>query len=163
MIGTCTFNLAEITSVKTDDVRFLLDEADMTIVLVWSECDPHTYLVMTQLCLSYFKSLLYWVNQADMQCKVQMECVLDINVTCPDFGQKCMQLPGMLTLSHCDTTSYSYGKGNATALNMISGNYLGVNTLSGVGTTHTELMNASMPFFVALYGQPPEISMESPP
>ena len=37
-----TFNLAEITSVKTDDGRFRLDESDMAIVLVWSECDLHT-------------------------------------------------------------------------------------------------------------------------
>ena len=40
MIGT--FNLAEITSVKTDDGRSRIDEGDMTIVLVWSECDLHT-------------------------------------------------------------------------------------------------------------------------
>ena len=37
-----------------------------------------------------------------MQCKVRMESwdgsVLDTNVTCPDFGQKCLQLPGMLTI-----------------------------------------------------------------
>ena len=38
---------------------------------------------------------------------------------------------------------------------MISGNYLGVTTLVDVGTTHTELMNASMHFFAAFYGQPP--------
>ena len=37
-----TFNLAEITSVKTDDGRFRIDEGDMTIALVWSECDLHT-------------------------------------------------------------------------------------------------------------------------
>ena len=37
-----TFNLAKIALVKTDDGRFLLDEAVMTIVLVWSECDLHT-------------------------------------------------------------------------------------------------------------------------
>ena len=52
-----------------------------------------------------------------------MECldgpVLDTNATCPDFGQKCLRLPGMLTLSHYDTTSYPYGKGNVTALNII--------------------------------------------
>ena len=40
VIGTC--NLAEITLVKTDDGRFCLDEDDMAIVLVWSECDLHT-------------------------------------------------------------------------------------------------------------------------
>ena len=37
-----TFNLAEITSVKTDDGIFRLDEADMAFVLVWLECDLHT-------------------------------------------------------------------------------------------------------------------------
>ena len=55
-----------------------------------------------------FVLLLYLVNQAAMQCNVKMESwdgsVLDINATCSDFGQKCLQLPGMLTLSHCDAT-----------------------------------------------------------
>ena len=44
---------------------------------------------------------------------------------------------------------------------MISGYYLGVTTLGDVGTTHTELMNAAMPFFVALYCQPLGTSIES--
>ena len=38
----CTFNIAEITLVKTDDGRFHVHEADMTILLVWSECDLPT-------------------------------------------------------------------------------------------------------------------------
>ena len=70
-----------------------------------------------------FVLLLHWVNWADMQGKVQMKLwdgsVLDTNATCPDIGQKCLQLPGMLTLSHCDTTSNPYDKGNAIALNII--------------------------------------------
>ena len=47
--------------------------------------------------------------------------VIDTNATCSDFGQKCLQqhVPGMLTLSHRDTTFHPYGKGNATALNII--------------------------------------------
>ena len=44
---------------------------------------------------------------------------------------------------------------------MIPGHYLGVTTLGDVGTTHTELMNVAMSFFVELYGQPPGTSMES--
>ena len=43
-----------------------------------------------------FVLLAYWVNQADMQCKVQMEpwdgSDLDINAICADLGQKCLQL-----------------------------------------------------------------------
>ena len=111
--------------------------------------------------------LVYKGNRADLKCKVQMEfwdgSVLDTNATCPDFGQKYLQLPGMLTLSDCDTTSLPLWqrKCHCTEDNMISGNYSGVTTLGDVGTTHTELMNAAMPFFVALYGQPPGTSMES--
>ena len=68
----------------------------------------------------------------------------------------------MLTLSHCDTTSYPYGKEiPCSEFNMKSGNYLGVTTLYDVVTTHTELINAAMPFFVAFYGQPPGKSVES--
>ena len=58
-----------------------------------------------------------------MHYKVQMEhwdgLVLGINVTGVDFVQKCLQLPGMLTLtcSYAHTTSYSYSKRNVTALN----------------------------------------------
>ena len=44
---------------------------------------------------------------------------------------------------------------------MISGIDLGVTTLGYVVTTHTELMNAAMSYFAALYGQPTGTSMES--
>ena len=49
MIGT--FNLAEITSVKTDDGRILLDEADMVNCASLVRVGP-AYL--TQMCLSDF-------------------------------------------------------------------------------------------------------------
>ena len=56
-----------------------------------------------------------------MQCKVQMErldgSVLDTSTTCDDLGQKCLQLPGMLTLRHFEINSFPNGKGNVTALN----------------------------------------------
>ena len=51
---------------KTDDGRFRLDEGDMTIVLVWSECDLHI-IDDTHV----FVILLFWVNLPYMQCKVQ--------------------------------------------------------------------------------------------
>ena len=68
-----------------------------------------------------FVLLVYLVDWTDMQCKVQMEhwdgSVLDINATCADLGQKCLQLPGIL--SRCDTTSYPHRKGKVTALNIL--------------------------------------------
>ena len=85
-----------------------------------------------------FVLFAYWVNPADfifaifltLQCNVQMERwdgpVLDINATCTDLGQKCLQLLGMHAPSGCDTTSYLYGNWKVTARNtMVSGNYQG--------------------------------------
>ena len=102
-----------------------------------------------------FVILPYWVNQTDLQCKVQMEhgdgSVLDINAICADIGQKCLQLLCMHALSGCDTTSYPYGKGNVTALNtIVSGIYQCLSIIGENDTTHTELMNAAMPSFVSL-------------
>ena len=82
--------------------------------------------------------------------------VLDINATCADISQKCMQLLCMHALSGCDTTSFPYGKGKVTALNTIA-----IATIGDDGTTHTELIHAAMPLIVALYSQPPETSMAS--
>ena len=62
-----------------------------------------------------FVLLGYWVNQADLQCKLQLErwdgSVIDTNATFADLGQKYLQLLGMHALSACNTTSYPYGKG----------------------------------------------------
>ena len=55
------------------------------------------------------------------------------------------------------------GKGKVIALNnMVSENYQGLATICDVGTTHKELINATMPFlFFALDSQQPGTSMES--
>ena len=78
--------------------------------------------------------------------------VLDINAICADIGQKCLQLLCMHELSGCDTTSYSYYKGNVTALNtMVSGIYQCLAVKGDIDSTHTDLMNAAMTSFVSLY------------
>ena len=164
-----TFNLGETVRMETlDDGMFGHDEADVTMVsfvLQAAQSGQNTIRVLSD-DTDVFVLLVYWVNRADLQCKVQMErwdgSVLDINATCAYLGQKCLQLPGMHALSGCDTTSYPYGKGKITALNtMISGDYPGLATLGDIGRTHQDLMDATLPFFVALYGQPPRTSMES--
>ena len=56
--------------------------------------------------------------------------VLNINVTCNNLCQKCLQPPGMHALSGCETTSYPHGKGKVTELNtLLSGNYQGLATV----------------------------------
>ena len=116
-----------------------------------------------------FVLLVYWVYRADLEllCKVQMErwdrTVLNINATCEDLGPKCLQLLGMHALSGCDTTSYPYGKGKISALNtLLAQDFPGLaDVLGEVDATHTDLVEATTPFFCALYRQLPGTSMES--
>ena len=164
-----TFDLGESTTMETrDDCAFLHDEADVTMVSFVLEAAKAGQGVVRVLSddTDVFVLLVYWVHRANLLSKVQLErwdgSVLDINATCANLGQKCLQLLGMHALSGCDTTSYPYGKGKVTALNtMISGNYQGLATVGDVGTTQAELMTAAMSFFIALYGQPQGTSMEA--
>ena len=88
--------------------------------------------------------------------------VLDVNATCIDLGQNvcsclaCMPLVGV-------TTSYPYGKGKISALNMLlAGDVPGLaDVLGEVGTLLADLMESAKPFFIVLYGQLPGTSMES--
>ena len=111
--------------------------------------------------------LEYWVNRTALQCKLQMErwagSVLDINAICTDLVQKCLQLLFKHVLSSCDTTFYTNGKGNVTALNnMVSGIYQCLAIIGGIDTTQTELMNAAMQCLPSFhYGQLLVTSMES--
>ena len=48
--------------------------------------------------------------------------VLDIRATVEKLGDTCGQLPGMHTLSGCDTVSYPYGNGKNSALKVLMNN-----------------------------------------
>jgi hypothetical protein len=165
-----TFYLGDNVTMETqDDGVFGHDEADVTMISYVLEAASSGKRVIRVLSddTDVFILLVYWVYRMQLQCKVQMErwdgTVLDIKATCADLGQKCLQLLGMHALSGCDTTSYPYGKGKIGALNtLLAGDFPGLaDVLGEVGITRTDLMEATKPFFVALYGQPPGTSMES--
>ena len=113
-----TFDLGVSTTMETcDDCTFLHDEADITMVSFVLEAAKSGQSLIHVLSdnTDVFVLLVYWVNWANVQRKIQMEhwggSVLDINATCADLGQKCLQLPGMHAFSGCDTNSYPIGKG----------------------------------------------------
>ena len=89
--------------------------------------------------------------------------MLDINATCADLGPQCLQLLGMHAISGCDTTSYPYAKGKFSTLKtMWDGDFPGLDDVLGeVGATHDDLLKTATTFFLALYGQPTETSIES--
>ena len=102
-----------------------------------------------------------------MTSNVQMErwdgTVLEINATCADLGPQCLQLLGMHAISGCDTTSYPYAKGKFSVLKtMLDGDIPGLDDVLGeFGATHDDLLKTATTFFLALYGQPTETSIES--
>ena len=121
----------------------------------WKQLSGQNVICILRDNTNVFILLAYWVNRAELQCKVQMErwdvSVLDINTICANHGQKCLQLLCMHVLSGCDTTSYPYGNGNVTALNtMVSRIYQCVAIIGDIDTTHTELMKTARPSFVSL-------------
>ena len=93
-----TFNLGENTAVETGVIVLFHGEADVTMVTFLLEASESSQSVTRILSddTDVFILLAYWVNPADLQCKVQMEhwdgSVLDINAICADLGQKCLQL-----------------------------------------------------------------------
>ena len=93
----------------------------------------------------------------------RISTVLHINATCADLGSQCLQLLGMHAISGCDTTSHPYAKGKFSALKtMLDWDFPCLHDVLGeVGATHDDLPKTATTFFLALYGQPAETSIES--
>ena len=85
----CTFTVGENVKMESpDDGSFGHDETDVTIasyVLAAAKNGKKVIRVLSD-DTDIFVLLVYWVYQAELQCKVQMErwdgAVLDINATC---------------------------------------------------------------------------------
>lgn len=164
-----TFTIAENVTMEThEDGAFEHDEADVTMisyVLEAARCGKRVIRVLSD-DTDVFILLLYWVYREQLVCKVQMErwdgTVLDINAACIKLGPRCLQLLGMHALSGCDTTSYPYGIGKATALKiLLDGDFQGLSDVLGeVNATSEDVMEAAKTYVTALYGQPPGTSLE---
>ena len=165
-----TFTVGDMTTIESrDDSEFDHDEADITMISYVIEADKCWKNVIRELSdnNNVFVLLVYWVYREEMTSNVQIErwdgTVLDINATCTDLGPQCLQLQGMYAISGCDTTSYPYAKGKFSALkSMLDGDFPGLDDVLGeVGATHDDLLKTATTFFLALYGQPAETSIES--
>ena len=116
-----------------------------------------------------FVLLIYWVFRRQLKCKIQIErwdrTVLDINATCANLvSETCLQLLGMHGLSGCDTASYPFGKGKATALKILLRVTITVWLMCWVKLVllqREDLIEAAGSYFIALYGQSPGTSLQS--
>ena len=81
--------------------------------------------------------------------------VLDINSTVERLGDCCGTLLGLHAMSGCDTVSYPYVKGKASALDILQDSSIaGLDkTLGEKNATENSLKKIGTSFFLALYGQ----------
>ena len=165
-----TFTVGDMTTTESrDDSAFDYDEADITMisyVIETAKCRKDVIRVLSD-DTDVFVLLVYWVYREEMTSNVQMKrwdgTVLDINATRADLRPQCLQLLDMHAIGGCDTTSYPYAKGKFSTLKtMLDGDFPGLDDVLGeLGTTHEDPLNTATTFFLALYGQPADTSIES--
>ena len=148
-------------------VRILSDDTDVFVLLVhWAGA----YIVrILSDDTDVFLLLVYWCKKADVSCAVQMEIwngsVLDINATVTALGDKCRGLLGMhaLSLSGCDTVSYPNGRGNVSALRVLTQTDIDEfdSVLGEESATQTDLQKAGTSFFLSLNCQKESTSLNA--
>src|SRR6218665_926753 len=73
--------------------------------------------------------------------------VIDINATASKLGSKCHDLLTINALSGCDTTSYPFGKGKVSAVNLLPKLYLNLQVFADLeaqeGDKYTTARNSS--------------------
>ena len=149
------------------DGIFAHDEADITMIsylLMAAKSGMEVVRILSD-DTDVFVLLVYWVYRHQIQATVQMErwdgTVWDINKTCDQLGPKCLQILGMHNLTGSDITSYLFGKGKVSALNILmAGDFLELNSALGeIDASHEQLAQLGQTFFCALYGQKPGTTM----
>jgi hypothetical protein len=103
-----------------------------------------------------FILLLYWFWKSKPNCQITMKqsdgCTININETANTLGNKCLQLLAVHSLSGCDTTSYPYGKGKATALKVLLNEHCsGLEVFGKTNATQAQLLHTGRQFFTCLY------------
>ena len=161
--------------VETDDEIYTHDEADVTLVShMLAAADSGKKIIRIKSDdTDVFVLLVYWVYKSEVKSIVQLEkwdgTLLNINETCKQLGSKCLQMLGMHALSGCDTVSYPYGKGKASAVTVITGtkkkppsdDFFDLYSVLGEPDAKScELLECGRIFFAALWGMPNNISME---
>ena len=86
--------------------------------------------------------------------------VIYINATATKLGNKCDQLLAVHAITGCDTVSYLFGKGKASAASVMMKNDVGLEKLGEPGIDLNDAISAGHKFISILYkAKQPHISM----
>ena len=156
-----TFNLGNnVTMVGREESMYSHDEADITIISYLLEAVKNGKNIVRVISddTDVFVLFIYWLWRLQMTAHVQLDrlcgAILNINESSSLLGAKSLQLLGMHALSGCDSVSYPFGHGKATALNVLkSADHCGLYTVFGdQSANHQQLLETGRKFICSLYG-----------
>ena len=151
-----TFNLGNnVTMVGREESICSHDEADITIISYLLEAvkNGKNSVRLIRDNTNVFVLLIYWVWRLQITARVQLDrwygAILNINESSSLLGATSLQLLGMHALSGCDTVSYPFGHGKATALKVLkSVDHSGLYTVFGEqSANHQQLLETGANLF----------------
>lgn len=134
-------------------VKLLLERGHRNILVLCDDTDVFVLLV-------YF----YWKWQVS-DLVLTMKRLSDgksisIGATSVKLGDKCGQLLALHALSGCDTVSFPYGKGKASALSLLHKHGdLGLEVFGDMSTSDDQIKSTGITFFNLWYGSKTQTSM----
>ena len=112
-----------------------------------------------------FVLAVYWCWKKNIKSSVYIEkwdhTLLDVSKTVKGLGARCANILGVHALSGCDTVSFAFGKGKATAVSILKNKDLpDMDAVFGNETaTQDQILTVGRDFILKLYGQAEAASM----
>src|SRR6218665_3190194 len=100
---------------------------------------------------SFFWFFLFGMPDAQVSMRKYTGQVIDNNATASKLGNKCYDLLAVHALSGCDTTSYPFGKGKMSAVNLLLKFDLNLQVFADPEAKEVDWMKAGMTFLSYLY------------
>ena len=144
-----TFNLGnKVTMVGREESVYNNGEAEITIISYLLEAvkNGKNFVRVISDDIDVFVLLIFWVWKLQITARVQLDrwcgAILNINESSSLLGANSLQLLCMHAFSGCDSVSYPFGHGKATALKVLkSADHSGLYSVFGEqSTNHQQLL-----------------------
>jgi hypothetical protein len=151
--GLCLFGHEEADVCIVTYLQRIIQEGNTKIVVAADDTDIFALLV-------HFCWKWHLLDTISITLKKMNGKLININEVCRKLGPKCIEVLGLHALTGCDTTSYPYGKGKVSALNILKNHdSIGLQIIGDPLACQEEVLAVGRQFFCYLYGSPTNTCM----
>ena len=151
--GLCLFGHEEADVCIVTYLQRIIQEGNTKIVVAADDTDIFALLV-------HFCWKWQLLDTISITMKKMNGKLININEVCRKLGPKCIEVLGLHALTGCDTTSYPYGKGKVSALNILKNHdSIGLQIIGDPLACQEEVLAVGRQFFCYLYGSPTNTCM----